>query len=78
VRRVKEEVDLLGLSTKRSTTASGTFALYNGSISPKGLCPLATGTERCYGAGGEDMATSSLHLIDGTGTRRRPSPRSSE
>src|SRR6266404_4106665 len=24
--------------------------------------PLSRGTERCYGAGGEDMATSSLHL----------------
>src|SRR6267143_5888977 len=26
---------------------------------------LSGGTERCYGAGGEDMAPSSLHLIDG-------------
>jgi hypothetical protein len=26
---------------------------------------LARGTERCYGAGDEEMATSSLHLTDG-------------
>src|SRR6266446_8592289 len=26
---------------------------------------ITGGTERCYGAGGEDMATSSLDLIDG-------------
>jgi hypothetical protein len=27
--------------------------------------PSRTGTERCYGAGGEEMAPSSLHLTDG-------------
>jgi hypothetical protein len=26
---------------------------------------LSPGTERCYGAGGEEMAPSSLHLTDG-------------
>jgi hypothetical protein len=28
-------------------------------------CRTQLGTDRCYGAGGEEMATSSLHLIDG-------------
>jgi hypothetical protein len=28
-------------------------------------CPSIRGTDRRYGAGGEEVATSSLHLIDG-------------
>src|SRR6266446_5568017 len=39
---------------------------------------LVGGTERCYGAGGEDMATSSLHLTmecrDAPAERPRPAP----
>src|SRR5271155_5893996 len=32
---------------------------------PPGGCWLVGGTERFYGAGGEEMATSSLYLTDG-------------
>jgi hypothetical protein len=40
------------------------------------LLPLAAalsrGTERCYGAGDEEMATSSLHLTDGGAAMPQP------
>src|ERR1700720_2318146 len=42
-----------------------------GRASAKTVAPLA-GTERRYGAGGEEMATSSLHLTDGV--RAMPQP----
>jgi hypothetical protein len=35
--------------------------------------PISRGTERRYGAGGEEMATSSLHLIDGVPAMPQPS-----
>jgi hypothetical protein len=48
-------------------------------ISPQlvqSLLPLAAalsrGTERCYGAGDEEMATSSLHLTDGGAAMPQP------
>jgi hypothetical protein len=33
---------------------------------------IPRGTERCYGAGGEEMATSSLHLTDGGAAMPQP------
>jgi hypothetical protein len=47
-------------------------------IGPNNWAEIGSGTERCYGAGGEEMPTSSLHPTDGATDRSNPVPSTSE